>query len=73
MLYGFLGSFPCGSAGKESSCNVGDLSSIPGLGRSPGEGYDNPLQYSCLENSTDYHGVAENRMQLSNFHFHGVQ
>ena len=62
--------FPGGSAGKESSCNVGDLSSIPGLGRSPGEGYDNPLQYSCLENSMDYHGVAENRMQLSNFHFH---
>ena len=70
MLHGFLGGFPGGSAGKESSCNVGDLSSIPGLGRSPGEGYDNPLQYSCLENSMDYHGVAENRMQLSNFHFH---
>ena len=45
----FLG-FPCGSAGKESSCNVGGLSSIPGLGRSPGEGKGYPLQYSGLEN-----------------------
>ena len=45
--------FPCGSAGKESTCNVGDLGSIPGLGRSPGEGNGNPLQYSGLENSTD--------------------
>ena len=43
--------FPCGSAGKESSCNVGDLGSIPGLGRSPGEGKGYPLQYSGLENS----------------------
>ena len=40
--------FLCGSAGKESPCNVGDLSSIPGLGRSPGEGIDYPLQYSWL-------------------------
>jgi len=49
----FLG-FPCGSAGKESACNVGDLGSIPGLGRSPGEvfkGYT--FQYSGLENSMD--------------------
>ena len=45
----FLG-FPGGSAGKESSCNVGDLGSIPGLGRFPGGGHGNPLQYSCLEN-----------------------
>ena len=45
--------FPCGSAGKESACNVGDLDSIPGLGRSPGEGKGCPLQYSCLENSMD--------------------
>ena len=43
--------FPCGSADKESPCNVGDLSSIPGLGRSPGEGKGYPLQYSGLENS----------------------
>ena len=48
----FLG-FPCGSAGKESSCSVGDLGSIPGLGRSPGEGKGYPLQYSGLENSMD--------------------
>ena len=42
--------FPGGSDGKESACNVGDLGSIPGLGKSPGGGYGNPLQYSCLEN-----------------------
>ena len=48
----FLGS-PSGSFGKESACNVEDLGSVPGLGRSPGEGNDNPLQYSCLENSMD--------------------
>ena len=46
-------SFPSGSDGKESTCSVGDLSSIPALGRSPGVGHDNPLQYSCLENSMD--------------------
>ena len=45
----FLG-FPGGSDGKESICNARDLGSIPGLGRSPGRGHDNPLQYSCLEN-----------------------
>ena len=45
--------FPGGSDGKASACNVGDLGSIPGLGRSPGEGHGNPLQYSCLENSID--------------------
>ena len=45
--------FPGGSDGKESSCNAGDLSSIPGSGRSPGGGHGNPLQYSCLENPTD--------------------
>ena len=52
---------PCGSAGKESACNAGDLGSIPGLGRSPGEGKGYPLQYSGLENSMDciVHGVAE--------------
>ena len=52
---------PSGSAVKESACNVGDLGSIPGLGRSPGEGKDYPLQYSGPENSMDYivHGVAE--------------
>ena len=53
--------FPYGSAGEELACNVGDLGSIPGLGRSPGEGKGYPLQYSGLENSMDYivHGVAE--------------
>ena len=43
--------FPSGSDGKETARNVGDLGSVPGLGRSPGEGHGNPLQYSCLENS----------------------
>ena len=47
--------FPCGSAGKEFASNVGDLGSIPGLGRSPGEGKSFPLQYSGLENAMDYH------------------
>ena len=42
--------FPGGSDGKESACNVGDLGSIPGLGRSPGRGHGNPLRYFCLEN-----------------------
>ena len=58
-------SFPRSSVGKESACNAGDLGSILGLGRSPGEGNGNPLQYSCLENPTDreawqaiIHGVA---------------
>ena len=43
--------FPCGSAGKESACNVGNPGLIPELGRSPAEGHGNPFQYSCLENS----------------------
>ena len=46
-------SFPGGSDGKASACNAGDLGLISGLGRSPGEGNGNPLQYSCLENPTD--------------------
>ena len=45
--------FPGGSDGKASACNVGDLNSIPGLGRYPGEGNGNLLQYSCLENPMD--------------------
>ena len=51
----------CGSAGKESTCNAGDLSSIPELGRSPGEGKGYPLQYSGLENSMDCigHGLSK--------------
>ena len=43
----------CGAEVKASACNVGDLGSIPGSGRSPGEGNGNPLQYSCLENPMD--------------------
>ena len=50
LKYGVLMGFPGGSEGKESACNSGDLGSIPGLGRSPGGGHGNPLQYSCLEN-----------------------
>ena len=63
--------FPCGSAGKESACNEGNLGLIPGLGRAPGEGKGYPLQYSGLENSMDciVHGVAKSRTPLSNFHF----
>ena len=55
---------PCGSTGKESACNMGDLGLIPGLGRSPGEGKGYPLQYSGLENPMDYspwgHRVGHN-------------
>ena len=67
----FLG-LPGGSDGKESACNAGDLGSIPGLGRSSGEGKGYPLQYSSLENSMNYifHGVAKNQTRLSDFHFH---
>ena len=66
---GYLG-FPGGLAG-----NKGDLGSIPWLGRSPGEGKDNPLQYSGLENSMDssVHGVAKSWTRLSDFHFHDWQ
>ena len=62
---------PGGSAGKESACNMRDLGSIPGLGRSRGEGNDYPLQYSGLENSLDciVHGITKRRTQLSDFHF----
>ena len=62
--------FLCGSAGKESACNSGDLDSIPGLGRSPGEGKGFLLQYSGLENSMDciVHGVINSWTQLRDFH-----
>ena len=73
LFYQFLG-FPGGGDGKESACSAGGLGSIPGLGRSPGEGNSNPLQYSCLENPMDggawqatVHGVAKSWTQLSNF------
>ena len=59
---------PLGSDGKESACNAGHPGSIPGLGRSPGEGNDNPFQYSCLENPIDrgawqttLHGVTKSQ------------
>ena len=64
-------SFPYSSIGKESACNAGDSGLIPGLGRSPGEGNGNPLQYSCLENPMDcslpgssVYGVARVRHNL---------
>ena len=62
----------CGSAGKESACNAGDLGLIAGLGRSLGEGKGYPLQYSGLENSMDciVHGVAKSWTWLSDSHFH---
>ena len=65
--------FPGGLDGKESACSVGDLGSIPRLGRSPGGGHGNSLQYSCLENPMDrrawqaiVHGVAKSQTRLSN-------
>ena len=68
--------FPGGSEDKASACNAGDLGSIPGLGRSPGEGIGNLLQYSCLGNSMDrgawwaiIHGVAKSQTRLSDFTF----
>ena len=64
--------FPGGLVGKESSCDAGDPGSIPGLGRSPGEGNGNPLQYSCLEHPMDravwratVPGVTKSQTQLS--------
>ena len=63
-----------GSNSKVSACKTGDLGSIPGSGRFPGEGYGNPFQYYCLENSMDrgvwwatVHGVAKSQTGLSNF------
>ena len=54
----FLWGFPGGSAGNKSACNVGDLGSIPGLGRFPGGGHDNSLQYSFLENPHGQRSLA---------------
>ena len=69
-----FGTCPGGSEVKVSACNAGDLGSIPGSRRSPGEGNSNPFQYSCLENPMDrgawwatVHGVAKSRTWLSNF------
>ena len=69
-----FGGLPCASAGKESTCNAGDLGSVPGLGRSPGERKGYPLQYSGLENSMDciVHGVAKSGTRLSSVYFHNV-
>ena len=68
--------FPGGSEVKASACNAGDLDSIPGSGKSPGEGSGNPLQYSFLENPMDggawwaiVHRVAKSRTRLSDFTF----
>ena len=61
--------FPVGPAGKESACSAGDLGSIPGLGRSSGEGNSYPLQYSGPgEFHGLFHGVTKSQTQLSNFH-----
>ena len=76
--------FPGGSDDKASACNAGDPGLIPGLGRSPGEGNGNPLQYSCLENSMDggawqaaVLSVAKRQAQQSDFtfpfHFHALE
>ena len=66
-------SFPCSSVGKEFACSAGDTGSIPGLGRSPGEGNGNPPQYPCLENLIDreawwaaVHVVTKSWARLSN-------
>ena len=71
-VYINFGGFLSGSDSKESACNAGDPGLIPGSGRSPGRGHDNPLQYSCLENPMDrgawwatVHGVTKSRAQLS--------
>ena len=76
LIWTFL-LFPGGSEVKASACNEGDLGSIPGSGRSPGEENGNPLQYSCLENPMEggalwatIHGVAKSRTRLSDFTFH---
>ena len=73
FYYGFVG----GAGGTESACSAGDPGSIPGLGKSPGEGNDNPLQYPCLENPMDrgawwatVHGVTKSQTRLSNSHSH---
>ena len=67
--YVYPGGFPDSSVGKESAQNVGDLGSIPGVGRAPGEGKGHPLQYSGLENSMNciVHGVAKSWTRLNDF------
>ena len=71
-LYIYVKGYPGDSDCKDSACNVENLGSIPGSGRCPGEGNDYPLQYSCLENSTErawwatFHGVTKSWIHLSN-------
>ena len=69
--------FPGGSGSEESTCNMGDLASVPGWGRAPGEGNGNPLKYSCLETSLDrgawratVYGVAKSWTGLTDLPFH---
>ena len=77
LLYYFwdFWGFPVGSDGKESAYDVGDLGSIPGLGRSSGEENSYPLDYSELENSMDctVHEVTKSQTGLREFHFHTCQ
>ena len=75
LYWGFLGS----SVGKESACNAGGCGSIPGPGRSPGKGHDNPFQYSCLENTMDrgdwqstFHRIAKSWTQLDHFYHKSI-
>jgi len=69
----FIRGFPHSSVGKESACNSGDLVSIPGLGKSPGEGKGYPLQYSGLENPMDciVHGLQRASLRVLGFYFLG--
>ena len=73
MMHHIVRGFPGGSDSKESACNIGDAGSISELGRSPGEGNGNPLQYPCLENhmvrgvwQATVHGVTKSQTRLSN-------
>ena len=73
----FTWTFPRGSDGKESACNAGELGSIHRSERSPGEGNGYPLQYSCLEDSTDrgtwraaVHGITKSQTRLSDFYYY---
>ena len=79
MLGIWVQGFPGGLDGKAFACNVGDLGSIPGAGRSPGEENGNPLQYSCLKNPIDrgtcwaiVHGVTKSQTQLKQLSIHAL-
>ena len=80
VIYNPWERFPGGSDCKDNACSAGDLGSIPGLGRSPGEGIGTPLQYSCLENPMDggawqatVHAVTERRDWVSHFTWEGTK